>query len=155
MAVDLKVRVQLEKTIGESLRLKPWEAIEKVRFSDDKLVALLSVAEVQETTREVRVKRSGSRMIEWTRVERYFTTDTGVKIPLPAIWKITADETFWNESAPEAVHVKWGERKTPEQLAEQREWEKMCHRPGTASTPLDNYDRVLNFKSTEKMERYW
>lgn len=154
MAVELKVRIQLEKTIGESFRLKPWESIEKVNFSDTEITALFNVAEVQETTRQVRIKKAGKRLVQWKLTERHMMV-SGVPVPIAPYWKRVADETFWIESAPQEVHVKFGKHLTPAELDEQREWEKMCHRPGTGSTPLDSYQRVLDYKTAPKMERYW
>lgn len=142
MPITIKARAELEQTIGQSLPLKPWESIEKVVIEADEVKVLMNIADVQETAREVRLKRAGKRLIVWKRTAN------------PLVWRISDDETFWVESTP-VVHVKYGQRRTPEQEADQREYEKMCYRPGTASTPLDNYDRVVAGHTTDKMDRYW
>lgn len=125
------------------MRLRDWESVQSATFGDNKVQLIINTFEVQELVREDRFNRKGWRMIEFTLVNN--------------VWRITFDQTSWDDDFEPYVYEKVGRRMTAEELIEKRDWEKLCHRPGNSKTPLDSYDRVLDpfVRSTDRMERHY
>lgn len=136
---------RLRQLTGIRLGLKRWETITNFHeVSDTTVMVTVETYVVKELVREDRYERKGTRFI-------VFTKGSGN-------WYIDNDITAWDESFTPIVWDNTGRRKTAQELADQREWEMLCHRPGTARTPLDSYERVLDgcySDSEKKMEGYY
>lgn len=125
------------------LHLKEWENITAMCFRDDEGMVMIETYQVKVLVREDRYEAKGTRVLQ--------LKNTGTR------WYITTDTTIWDEDFTPYVFEKIGRRRTADELHEQREWEKMCYRPGNARTPLDSYDRVCDtlIPSTKRMEGHF
>jgi hypothetical protein len=123
-------------------RLKPWETVRSFQITDKSIAVTIETYEVKILVREDRYERKGIRALMFDR-----TADGG--------WKLSMDYTAWDDNFESYVYEKFGRRKTVDEFHAQREWEKLCHRPGTPSNPLDSYSRVLEGYTTDKMERHF
>lgn len=123
------------------LRIKPFEKVLKVQITDEQASILIETYEVDERHREYRITAAGKRCIS------YYKKGTA--------WVKVADMTVWDEDFVPTDVVKFGRRNTPEVYADRRDWEAACARPGTASSPMDSFERTLDAYSTPKMERHW
>lgn len=140
---DHRIAATVKARTGISLHLHEWDVIKHVEFKDDTVVVVLQTYQVKVLVREDRYEKRGVRMLAYK------------KSPNSSRWYVDFDETAWDDDFEPFVYEKIGRRKTAQELIEQREFEKLCHRPGTKRTPLDNFQRVWNDPSTPKMERYW
>jgi hypothetical protein len=136
----------LRQVTGKRITLKEWESIEQMHIQDAMAMVLIDTFEVKVLVREDRYLKHGRRVLVFMRNQA-----TGG-------WYLDSDSTAWHDDGfVPYVYEKSGRRQTADELQEQREWEKLCYRPGTGRTPLDSYDRVNDplIRSTEKMERYY
>lgn len=127
--------------VGVPFALRAGERLLAAKLTDDSAVISIEYQVVTETSREWRISARGTRMLAWT--NRH------------GRWEFLG--TFSNpdpEFVPE-VHIKYGNIVTPREARQQLEWERLCYRPGTDQTPLDNYDRTLEGLTTDRMERHW
>lgn len=142
--IDHERMTQLRNHTGwRRLRLRDYETFTGFEIKDDRVNLIIETYDVKETAREDRFNKHGFRMI--------------VLQPVDGRWHVTFDVTSWDDDFVPFVHARWGRSVSPEEFEEQREWEKLCYRPGTKSTPLDSYDRILDpfCRSTDKMERHF
>lgn len=125
------------------LFLHEWESIDNIVYSDDLVLIAVSTYEVQVLVREDRYKRKGTRVL--------VLKNTGSR------WSLDDEKFIWDTDFEPFTFEKIGRRKTAEEFEAQREWEKMCYRPGNAATPLDSYERTLDpfIRSTDRMERHF
>lgn len=145
-AQEQALMIRLQQDTGVRIRLREWESVAFFRETDTSLQVAITTYEVQVLVREDRYKRRGTRALLFTRH------------PVTDEWLLDWDETIWDSDFEPYVFEKIGRRKTAQELQEQREYEKMCHRPGTSTTPLDSYDRILQggYTPTEKkIERHF
>lgn len=128
---------------GYRLFLEEWETIANTIVSDDLVMIAVNTYEVQVLVREDRYKRKGTRVL--------ILKNSGTR------WYLDDEKHVWDDTFEPFVFEKIGRRKTAEEFEAQREWEKMCYRPGNAATPLDSYERVLDpfIRSTDRMERHY
>lgn len=140
---SIKKAALIRGQTGIRLHLKEWESIDAFLIDEKAGLISMTTFEVKDLVRETRYLRKGTRVIELSRA-------TGS-------WKIVSDETFWDDEFQPWTYVKFGNIKTDADIQEEREWEKMCYRPGTKKTQLDSYERVCDpfFRSTDKMERHF
>lgn len=137
---DLHARTRLPR-----IRLKDWERIHAYEVTDTCIRLVIETYDVKVLTREDRYNAKGLRMM-------FFKPN-----PSSTRWHVDTDVTIWDDDFVPYVYEKFGRRKTADEFQEQREWEKLCHRPGTKVTPLDSYDRVSDplIRSTPRMERHF
>jgi hypothetical protein len=133
-----------QRTGHTRVRLRDWESIKAYQVDDDVIRLVIDTYDVQVMVREDRYKAHGTRLLFYK------------KLPTGR-WVVDTDSIIWDEDFVPYVYEKFGRRRTAEEFTEQREWEKMCYRPGSKSTPLDSYDRVTDpfIRSTDKMERHF
>ena len=144
-AIDHQHLAKLRNHTGyRRLRLKDWETFKAFEVHENCVNLIIETFDVQETVREDRFNKHGFRMMTLK------PTATGK-------WDVVFDATSWDEEFEPFVHVRWGRGQTPEEYEAQREFEKMCYRPGNKMTPLDSYERVLDpfVRSTDRMERHF
>lgn len=141
-----KEHAQMERLFQATrkrIRLKPWESVLEYTESPNEIRVVIDTHDVQELVREDRYKAHGQRGVFFTRKDDR--------------WVEQLDFTVWDDDFVPYTFEKIGRRKTADEMIDQREWEKLCHRPGTKSTPLDSYERVLDpfIRSTDRMERHF
>lgn len=110
-----------------SLHLGPEDEVAQVHIGDDKCWMIVRRAKVSP-------RRNG-----------YIVTHRGVQTILfirtgPTTWRRDQHTLMDRLPVPEH-HATWPGR-TPEEAAQRREWEELCHRPGTPLAPMDNLDRI-------------
>lgn len=140
---DVRVTTEVKHLTGTHIKLRDYESVTVYNKSDTMIQLMIETFEVQELVREDRYKARGSRIL-------MFSKNNGH-------WHLDYDDVIWDEDFEPYVFEKVGRRKTADEFTEQREWEKMCHRPGTKRTPLDSYARATDpfIRSTDKMERHF
>lgn len=138
---DVKQFRLIQQATQVRITLNQHESFINVVLNDDSAMIGIETFQVKELVREDRFEKKGMKIIFLKRG--------------PNGWYLDTEKVIWDDSFVPFVFEKKGRRKTLEEFTEQREWEKMCHRPGSARTPLDSYDRVLSGETTPKMERYW
>lgn len=142
---DARIREDIHNRTGlRRMRLNHWDHITHYKPDDDVIQLIIETYDVQVLVREDRYNKKGLRMVMFKRLP------TGK-------WVVELDHTSWDEDFEPFVFEKIGRRPTADELIEQREWEKLCYRPGNKKTPLDSYDRVQDpfFRSTDRMERHF
>lgn len=139
---DQALMVTLHQATGVRVRLRPWESVLMYRETDTALAVKIETFDVKIMAREDRYNARGIRGLLFT------------KNPAGR-WKCEFDETVWDETFVPYIYETRGRRKTADEFTEQREWEKLCHRPGSSKMPLDSYGRVLQGDVTKKMERHF
>lgn len=141
--LDSLKKVQLIRgQTGIHLHIKQWESIDAFLINESDGMIMLTTYQVKDLVRETRYTAKGLRVITLHKSGR---------------WKITDDHVLWDEEFEPWTFVKFGRIKTAAELEDEREWEKLCYRPGTKKTQLDSYERVCDpfFRSTDKMERHF
>lgn len=138
---DLKTAQKVTGLTGQRIHLKEWERIAQFQVTDKTITVAIETYEVNVLVREDRYQRKGVRILMWK------ITESGVVLDY--------DGTSWLDDFEPFVYEKIGRRKTADEFTAQREFEKMCHRPGTPSHPLDSYSRVLEGFSNPRMERHF
>lgn len=140
---SIKKAALIRGKTGIRLPIKEWESIDAFLIDETNGMVMLTTYEVKDLVRETRYLRKGVRVIQLHRAE--------------GRWKIVDDNTVWDDEFEPWTYVKFGRIKTDAEIEEQREWEKLCYRPGTKKTQLDSYERVCDplIRSTDKMERYY
>lgn len=145
---DQVILDRLRRTTRVRVPMKEWETFIKVLESDECIMAMIETYEVKVLVREDRYTKKGIRIL--TFLPRKGTNAVGS-------WYLEDDRVTWDDDFIPFTFEKVGRRKTADETIEQREWEKMCHRPGNSRNPLDSYERVLDpfIRSTDRMERYY
>lgn len=132
---------------GVRLGLKSYESILDYReIGTTAIMIQVETFKVKELRRETRYEKRGVRYLIYMKASG---TDR---------WYLDNDLLTWDESYTPTIFDHTGRRPTPEDEAARREWEMLCHRPGSGRTPLDSYERVLDgcyTESEKKMEGYW
>jgi hypothetical protein len=128
---------------GHQLKLGPFDRIKRVSFDDEANMVRVTVetADYVEQARSYVVKRTGLRMICYTpRAGRLR-------------WE-REDMEVWDEDS--GYTVPKGDY-TPGRAEESAEWAELCYRPGTAATPLDNWERTASdpIYSPTRMQKHW
>lgn len=141
---DHRILTEVYHTTRTRIRLRDYESIVSYRKSETAMALVIETYDVQELVREDRYKAKGQRVLFW------FVNPSGQ-------YYLQDDTTLWDDDFEPYVYEKIGRRKTAEETHEQREWEKLCYRPGTKQTPLDSYDRVCDpfYRSTDRMEGHF
>lgn len=143
MLTPLQDLARVKYHTGLEVRLLQHEEVVRVVTQPTVAVVIVVTYEVRETARDLIFKRRGQKMMTWQ------LTDTG--------WQYMRkmEMIAWDQSYEPVIIVKYGRSNTPAEVRARRHYEQDCHRPGTATNPMDSYDRVLDGVSTEKMSRYW
>ena len=125
------------------MHLADWETVRSFEVTETCVNLIIDTFDVQVTRREDRYKKKGYRLIQ-------------IKAG-PDGWHIAVDHTSWDDDFEPYVHVKYGTVRTADEEEEQREFEKMCYRPGSRRVQLDSYERVCDpiIRSTDRMERHF
>lgn len=110
---------------GKTIRLGMFEEVANAKIEDDVIVVLINRAKVKPVRGGFAVTHRGSTLYEFKR------TSLGA-------WIMSRPFTIWHDA--EEWHTAWPGL-TPEEHAARREFEEMCHRPGTPDFPMDNTDR--------------
>lgn len=128
---------------GHQLKLGPFDTITRVSFDDDNNMVrvTLRVADYTEQARQYVIRRTGLRMICYT--------------PQPGRlrWEREIIEVWDEDSgyiAPKGDY-------SPGRYEESAEWAELCYRPGTAQSPLDNWQRTADDPvfSPDRMQKHW
>jgi hypothetical protein len=127
--------------VGVPFALKPHEKLIGAKLTDTTAVISLEILVVTETTREWKISAKGVRMMVWQKAD--------------SVWSYTGTFTTWDEDFKPEIHVRVGRIVTPQEAREAMDWDRLCYRPGSDRSPLDNYGRVLSGSTTPKMERHW
>jgi hypothetical protein len=127
---------EVRRLTGVQLRLQMFETVERVTIEDDHIMVLINICETVEHRSQYTVKRRGKRMVKVSRSDR-------------GMGRILDTFEVWDDDSGE-VH-KRREPETPYETRRREEWELLCYRPGTAKTPLDNYDSV----DSDRMAKHW
>lgn len=140
---NLDARVAFKQMTGLTIRLTPWELIEKITQKDDgSIVVTIQTHTVSERTRETVLLTRATKLIQFVQ------SDSGAWVEALAFRVEDAD--FERQSIP-----LFGPGKTPEQWLMARQWERMAYRVGSAANPLDNYTRVGAGYTPARMTRHW
>lgn len=124
LATDYQKLAYVARVTGHAVRLGLLETVLATKLTDTQIIVTIQRAETHSTTSGLRVKRYGMTMYSFVNRSGY--------------WEKQDPITSWDEPTRE-VHVTV--YVPPEERAAQREWEDLCHRPGTSASPLDNADR--------------
>lgn len=127
---------EVRRVTGVQVKLKMFESIERVTFSEEKVMVLVNICEVTEHHAEYRIKRTGKRLTEIT-------------VPAKGWGRIVDEIEIWDADSSQ-THKRL-DPETPLQTRQREEWELLCYRPGTSKTPLDNYDSV----DSDRMAKHW
>jgi hypothetical protein len=148
---------EFRRQTGIALVLRPYEELIASKATDTQAVVTVTTYRYTETGREIRFTHRGTKMYAWTRdgdewrPVLHHSMVNGAPV-------VTGYVVMWHGDYVPTIELKRGKVMTPAEAAAQRAWEQDCYRPGTARTPLDNYDRVLAgaYSPVEtQMERYW
>lgn len=141
---DYRVLTEVYHKTGKRVRLRDYESIANYQVNDKGIALVIETYEVKIMAREDRYLAKGMRVMFW------LTNSSGSLY-------LATDSITWDEDFEPFVYEKFGRRKTADEFHEQREWEKLCYRPGTTRSPLDSYERVCDpfTKSTTRMERHF
>lgn len=142
---DLQRLKQFAVDTGLSkVQLRPFEVLLNTSASDTTAMVSIQTFRYSELTAEVRFTGMGTRLTTWVKKD--------------GVWAIEQSlcMTVWDAYFEPVTLLKFDRQyQSPKQKMAQREWERLCYRPGTGRTPLDNYERVLAHPTTDLMERYW
>ena len=134
-----KVVAQIKRDYGFHVTLREHETIVSVTYRSNNVSVLIDTYKTQDCVRETRLIAHGRKL-------KSYNFDG-------ATWIVQA-MTIWDEDFVPVVQKHFNRNLTDAERADQREFEKLCYRPGTPQTPLDNYNRVWNGPTTPEMERY-
>lgn len=134
---------QIRQVTGQRFSLKDWETVNVCQIHDSIIMVQIETYDVRVLVREDQYNKKGVRYLAFVK--------SGGR------WGLETDMTVWDESFVPYVYEKIGRRKTADEIIAQREYEKMCYRPGNSRNPLDSYDRVLDptVRSTPRMEKHF
>jgi hypothetical protein len=142
---DLQKLVPLKRALMRPYKLLPYQKVLHLMVTDSMMMLVLEHYEYTETTREVRFHRRGTLAKTWV-------------IDAAGFWIEKREDQMlvWDDDFNPYIEVRYGRGYTPEEWAEQMEWEANTHRPGSSRSPMDNFE-VAMFKAdtTEKMFRHW
>lgn len=124
----------LRDLTGYKVFLQPFEEVVKVMFIGDTQnpdEIRLAVARVRgrESRGRFIVQKRGTELRVWKRSKNPFQE-----------WDADL-EIFWTDVCDEQIILR-GHVLTPREIADKRQWELDCHRPGNARNPMDNFDRI-------------
>lgn len=117
---------RLHLSTGVRINLRPWESVISYKETDSTIQVTIRTYRVKVLVREDRYEMCGIRGLMFASVGGH--------------WKLLMDEIVWDDDFVPYVYEKIGRRKTADELTEQREFEKLCYRPGQG---IDSYGRVL------------
>lgn len=140
---DRRVVAEIRQAYGLTIRLRPYETIiSHTIVADDHVTVLLETYRVNELVRETRLIGHGQKLVAY----RCYNSR----------WVIDQSMTMWDQQFDEVVYHNGPKYMTDDDRKQQREFEKLCYRPGTAQSPLDNYDRVISGPTvTPAMDRHF
>jgi hypothetical protein len=120
------------------IQVRPYERCLWVRIDDNEVILCFETFKYRESRYRVTFTKKGLRTVTYSR----------------ATGKVTDKMETWFEGEPEVTAVATFARDEKEQR-ERAEHEAMAHRVGSSKAPLDSYARTVQYKSTDKMERFW
>lgn len=123
---DYQPLVALRNCTGMTVRIGVFEKATGLRMEADRVLLLVERASITETRYGLVVKRKGNTIHEFRK-----QGDEWIRLKPFTVW--------YDLDEPE-VHVAYPGQ-TPEEYRAKREWEDMCHRPGTDKSPMDNLAR--------------
>ena len=110
-------------TCGKIIRLGPFETVAGLRIEPGRITLGINTAKAKPTAGfGWQVTKRGTTLY-------VFDLDTRT-----GCWALTSTMPLWWST--DELHA-------AEVRSRDSEWEEMCHRPGTARTPLDNYGRKI------------
>ena len=134
---------QVYDLTGYRVRLGVLDEIEKIVFDLGVISILIRTADTTEYRSEYRIKQTGKRLIVLT------SSDPDDEW---APWSIDEIENWDADSGTRLIR---GDKYlTVKEAADQQEWERICYRPGTSKTPMDNYF-ATDSTYAPKMEKHW
>ena len=116
---DYKALARVRDLTGRRIHLGWLEGVKGYLETDDTLTLAIDRVWLTETRDELRIKARGTTLYTWK------LTDQGwLQVePFTVRWSIAEVFTKRDQRVPD------------------REWENLCHRPGTSRTPMDNLGR--------------
>lgn len=133
---DLELLASIRKITGVQIKLGEHDEIKSHKTAENSIMLAVTVLDVTDTARETRFKRQG-----W----KIYTIE---KVGDGSSWRLTdTTDIVWNDAFVPYTFEKFSRYETQQQLNERAEWESICHRPGTARTPMDNADRRFQKKT--------
>lgn len=127
---DLDQLVTIKRLTGIQLKLKDYEEIHVVNTDVTCIMVSIVTYSVVETARETRFNKKGWKIYTLKRADDQATR-----------WRYEVTDPMWDDDFEPYVYRNYGKYQSQAEITATEEWEKMCHRPGTRMTPLDNLDR--------------
>ena len=128
---------------GQTIRITPFQSIDRIAVkSPTEILVQLTVFTVEERRTEYLLTARGTRLIQFTETNGRWA-QTGKPV------------TVWESSFSRISVPFFGRGKNMAEWLSDREFTRMCGRPGTSSHPLDSHDRVAQGYSTRRMSRHW
>lgn len=97
-----------------------------VEVTADRIVVVLSTSRMVDVRGGSKITHRGLKWFTFHKVDGTWVMDDPVIVE--------------NKLAEPELHMSFGVKSAIEQVA-QRDWEDMCHRPGTSNCPMDNLPR--------------
>lgn len=133
---DLELLSAIRQLTGVQIRLGEHDEIKSHQtIEGTTIMVAVTTYDVTETSREIRFKRCGWKIYTLKRVG-----DSGIR-PTGQWRTVEVTDVFWDDQFVPYVFEKFSKYETLQEQADRRDWERMCHRPGSARTPMDNLDR--------------
>jgi hypothetical protein len=110
---------------GFHIRCGLLEEVGAVHIEDDRILVQINRVRAASQKMGLKVTHRGATLHEFTRDGTSWVRKAE---PITVWW--STDEYHTSVRTPAA-----------EEIAAKRDWEDLCHRPGTGQTPLDNADR--------------
>lgn len=134
--------VPVKRAMGQPYRLRPYEELMAVLVTDELIAIQTTQLVYTETDREVRFTARKLVMRQFTKSGFRWIEQDRMEVP---------DETF-----TPYIECRYGRGYTPEQWAEQMEWEANTHRPGSSRNPMDNFEVAMYREdTTDAMYKHW
>lgn len=127
---------EVRKLTGVQLRMQMFETVERVTVENDYIMVLINICETVEHRSQYTIKRRGKRMVKVSRSSA-------------GMGRILDTFEVWDDDSGEIYKRRGTE--SPYETRQREAWELLCYRPGTAKTPLDNYDSV----DSDRMAKHW
>lgn len=138
MTSPYKAIAEVRDLTGYCVRLGVFEEIVKVDLTDEIVEVVVRRFRVTEQRSQYRVKAEGLEQIK-------FTLKNGDWIRQSDIFWTTPDDEVMLRRDTTNVY------ESVKEYRDHRDFEVMCHRPGTSRTPLDSADA----SDSERMLKHW
>jgi len=135
-----------EVHIGRTIQIPTYDEVRAIKVEEDVLVLSTYHYEVRELKHRIIYDLRRLRVMVWFRqsdapgAPKRWTAK-------PEIFEVDDEDFVTVEVVQDGFHKTLAERQAD------RNWEAMCHRPGTSRHPMDSADRALEGDSP--MTKYW